>query len=642
MFQYQDNSCYTDTLLMILFKGSSEYWVNNIIYGKRDPSKYSTLICKNKKLSPEEVFNYSTKVKIELVNLYVSISRKEIQVCTNLRLILNQCLQELKVNNLWVTYSPDLIYSTLCDLFPSMKITIPYVLNIEGPEGTKGLEVSSHFSMWDFMDPAPIKDFLWDTSNSEVLIFNNTGIPPIVRYNSTDPEYSNILGSTINKKRAFGELILGDKYILIGVITLLGYTLGTEGGEHYICHYLNKDGDWNYYDDLYLTDIPIQSLPIEGVWEYSNGKLPYMYFYQKAESFKIDILNKIKKNLILKNISMVPVASISIPQIKPVPVPTAGPAIPTVPTVPTVTSSRINIPATTAGPTATPSRINIPVIPTGLVVPAVTPSRINIPAISTVPTSYTVPVISTAPAIPTSYTVPVMSTGTVPISIPQISKGPVPAVPAVTPSGISIPQAPVIPIPKITGGTGVSVVGPIMYPPIPMGTYIPSAPGQAPVFTGDILLPIPSMFKPPEILPDVVPKKIALEEDRPTVSLPIITRPLRIREPPKNIVKGIIQLPTGSTIMPEVPINVSDVVSKEVYGALAYALDEESIKNNILDQIDISRLNIGKTSAKNNSYKLEELQNFARALSIRVNQKKDNLVNIIKELKLKRMSQSNR
>ena len=67
------------------------------------------------------------------------------------------------------------------------------------------------------------------------------------------------------------------------------------------------------------------------------------------------------------------------------------------------------------------------------------------------------------------------------------------------------------------------------------------------------------------------------------------------------------------------------------YTTLALKHNIEHNITDVLKQIDPSRLIKGNHSQKNNSYKLEELKQFARKIGINVNQSKDSLIDAISE-----------
>lgn len=143
----------------------------------------------------------------------------------------------------------------------------------------------------------------------------------------------------------------------------------------------------------------------------------------------------------------------------------------------------------------------------------------------------------------------------------------------------------------------------------------------------DVIYPIPKVIEP-EII-----RKPFYDENVPTKSLPDIVYPKEIS--PKQIIRnGMIELPVGSTIIKETKMLVPQQISTVPYSTLAYKHDIEHNKNDILAQIELSKLAKGKTSLKNNSYKLDELKEFGKKLGININQNKDPLIDTIREMKL--------
>src|SRR5436190_2052675 len=244
MLRYYQNSCYADTLFTILFKSSSNYWHTKIIIEAQNSSDYKPLLCGNNIKTAPEVSAYAERVKEELKVLIRHLLKSETTYCTNIRSIVSGCIPDIRIKDRWQLYSPERVYDLLADLFPSIKIDSTFI-------GTEGVahEKIAMFTFWDFMEKNPVKKILWDRLKSEVLVFHNTVLPPIENYGSKVSEIITIgnTKSIIEKDNAFSEIIL-DKYVLIGVIVLTGYTLGTEGGQHYVCYFRKLDNNFFYYD----------------------------------------------------------------------------------------------------------------------------------------------------------------------------------------------------------------------------------------------------------------------------------------------------------------------------------------------------------------------------------------------------------
>ena len=301
MLKYEANSCYTDTLLTILFKSTSSFWRDRIFSRTYSVEDFDLLRCKDHYKVPEQVLDYSIKIRNELVGLYATIMKGNNIFCSRLRPMFNECLGDLQVNGQWITYSPNIIYGLLADLYPDIKLISKYELLIENYNEVHSQEVA-YFAMTEFMEVFEDKVIRWDLMDNEVLVFHNTGAP-IIRYDKIGIERNEIkydntnVISEVNKVNAFGEYILDGRYMLIGVITLQGYILGQEGGIHYVGFYKNRSGRWIYYNDTKDTERELDALPHEGVFRYMNQNLPYMYFYQLINNLS-DKNENLSKNFV--------------------------------------------------------------------------------------------------------------------------------------------------------------------------------------------------------------------------------------------------------------------------------------------------------------------------------------------------------
>lgn len=195
------------------------------------------------------------------------------------------------------------------------------------------------FTFWEFMDPIDdiedrAQEFLWDEIDEDVLVFRNSGIPPIVNFGDDEPEEIDVTvfkpssvaklpdgwkryksrkskdyyyrheendisqweipeDSTteiemiqtvetkiINKKRVFGETILDGRYEMVGAAILQGTTPGEEGGVHYVA-YVNTLEGWYFYNDDGSVWTSLEKFP-KKVLKEKYGDKPEMYFYQRV------------------------------------------------------------------------------------------------------------------------------------------------------------------------------------------------------------------------------------------------------------------------------------------------------------------------------------------------------------------------
>ena len=576
MLKYITNSCYNDTLLTILFKSLSSYWRNGILTETYTAGDFRTLRCKNVIKSPPEVLDYSNRIKNELVLIYANLMKGNDITCSTIRPIFNECLGDLIVDGKWVTYSPDIIYGLLTDLYPGILLTSKYEY-----EKSLNSQKVPLFTMWEYMEISSVKNIRWDILDDEVLVFHNSGLPPISNYDTIGAEKNTItydhtqVISEIFKDQAFSEFIINDKYILIGVITLQGYKLGQEGGAHYVGYYRNREGNWIYYDDTKNSEQSIDKLPEMGVWKYINYNIPYMYFYQRSDTIKNEILNTITK--------------IKYQKIK---------------------YQELNIP-TMSGI----GYLQMPIISNTFVAPSI-------------PLTPSTPLIPSAPSVP-SFVAPQLPTFSQTLQIQQIFQ----------PPQIQIPQPQQIQQPQQL--------------PFIFSTQLPPPQIQPPqlpfIFSTQLSEKTTSTLPSPKTLESIispvtstslyqsnvsiVPKTSVLSENLPTTPLPTvyIEKPQYIQSQRNiNVIPGIIKLPTGSTIVPQPS---EQIISIKPYEALSYKYDIGHNRAEILARIDPKKLLKGKKSSKNDGYRLDELQSFARLLGIRVNQNKDDLIDAINEMK---------
>lgn len=293
LFINNQNSCYLDSLLIVMFANISGTWINGILIKSYKEDEIKNVNCNGILLSNYDSWKFSGIVKDNLISLFkILIQKKEYPnlTCNSLRNILSGCFSDIMQNKSYSIYNPSIIYDHLTDLFPYLKIRVPYITI-----NNKYEEEVSYFTMWDFMEydgtesfqDAP-KKYLWNDIDSDFLVFTYTGIPPITSFNEIGSELisltlnNNISSQYITKKQAFGEIIL-NKYRLTGIITLIGYIPGTESGKHYITYYVGRDNLYYKYDDLKGYSEHIPHFPLDGVFKYSNQMIPQMYFYAKIK-----------------------------------------------------------------------------------------------------------------------------------------------------------------------------------------------------------------------------------------------------------------------------------------------------------------------------------------------------------------------
>ena len=281
--KYFENSCYMDSLLTILLFNKDSFW--------RDEIFLSTI---------ENEINYrdcsSSVLSENIKNVYTQIIDKKKNItCKNIRKNLKKCLR-LKKRGSYIFFNVAAVYSTFCELFPKLKLSVPKKLGkYEKEEGIYKFtkirnETLPILQVTDFVqrekvvrgDIVPVID--WKNYNYPILVLSNEGQIKNPGFLGEENIKFQLTGqkSKINKIRKLDYEILENKYELIGVITLLGISPGKEGGTHYISYVKGNDNEFYFYDGMKGIK-KIGKLPSIGVWESGNGRMPVMFFYSKND-----------------------------------------------------------------------------------------------------------------------------------------------------------------------------------------------------------------------------------------------------------------------------------------------------------------------------------------------------------------------
>ena len=293
------NSCYIDSMLIVLFYCMSTFWRKGLLDTNVRNIQYETVkgICDvvggSKINTVDKLYNLAEQIQSQLIEDYKSLKINGItQTCSHLRNLIVQCLPSLKSRGGFEIFNAGAIYDTIASIFPVLKFDIPYeIVDPDGNVKTSSSPISS-LTMLEFMEPQDKtpKKILWNKIESPILVFINTGAPRIKKLNEVGEEKSDFyVGrsryvNVINKVRAFGERILNGRYRIIGIVTLLGVAPNKEGGSHYIARYIGEDGQWYYYNDVGGVLETIDELPEAGVWKESGGQMPGIYFYERVHT----------------------------------------------------------------------------------------------------------------------------------------------------------------------------------------------------------------------------------------------------------------------------------------------------------------------------------------------------------------------
>jgi hypothetical protein len=329
-YKYDSNSCYIDSLLIVLFFSWSNYWIDHILNTDVDKITYERYLLTGTEFTNIEDLKQNTlniqkaitldaeKIKHNNFDAHSSlITRKKNTeqsyndlTCSLLRTYIKNMLPEIhhEVTG-WIKYNTDAVYEVFAKLF-DMKLSSTVCINKfneaeDKYECSESTNSSPFFDVSEFMLKPMIdkkgdsyKTIKWKDYKEPVLVLLNTGAPRIKKFDSMEPEenFIQINGkkhtSKIQKNRVLGETILNKRYKLCGVISLIGVKAHQEGGAHYVSYFSNGT-NYYYYDDLTGSAKLIDELPRSGVWEESYENMPIMFFYAKV------VINETTDNLVI-------------------------------------------------------------------------------------------------------------------------------------------------------------------------------------------------------------------------------------------------------------------------------------------------------------------------------------------------------
>jgi len=293
-FSYWENSCYMDSVLTLLLENQCNFWRRTIFdWNEHKPSA-----------NPE----LAETLKDELNRDYSKLGDKTLE-CKNFRKLLAVHDPLMKEGSTWVMYEVSAFYANLAELYPDLKIDIPYRMVRPSLSAVESMRYKSEylFSVEEYINPdrrgEDYKEILWNECKSPILVFTNQGTRRIKNFDRREGD----------KKRVLKPRILG-KYKLVGVVTLKGEVTESGGGGHYVSYFVAKDGKWYSYDDLspkirLVGDGYVDDLPRPGIWQEKNNRMPALYFYaldehgidkRKTENLTFERMNREDKGTIFK------------------------------------------------------------------------------------------------------------------------------------------------------------------------------------------------------------------------------------------------------------------------------------------------------------------------------------------------------
>lgn len=306
-YKNYSNSCYIDSILMIMFFSDTDFWKDNIldIDISSLEGKYTKNECIGSDIPYDKFIDLVKSVQRQLnvdkkyLEGNVKISKTTVKKCSLLRNLIVKCRTNMKVDNNWVMYNDASTYDFFTDIFPSAKLEVPYAMfyNFGGDLIDRLTITQGMILMRDYLEPPSSDDDTvigidWEGMNLPLLAFYNGGTPRVRKLNELgnetivlrlDPDLpgtgDNIIRYKYTKIRKFGQRILNDAYKIIGVIQLHGVTKFGDGGRHYTSYFL-RNNNWYYYDDMKGVAELVRGLP-ESVWVEENRIMPSMYFYAR-------------------------------------------------------------------------------------------------------------------------------------------------------------------------------------------------------------------------------------------------------------------------------------------------------------------------------------------------------------------------
>lgn len=310
-YRWHENSCYIDSLLMVMFFSIADKWRN--VFFDVDVTEYPPVLECTGGATIDDVNQFRTKVQQQLEADFNELELGETNPkCRQLRQYLVQCEPDTREHGVWVTYNVGNMYSALVRIFPYLNMDIPEVSDLTPP--TRRQTARSLCTVSDYMiNEFPVLEpgvkatrwiIDWDRYDGDILVLQNEGQPRIRFFDQVGEEHRTIripVGqdekgkmryreekSNIFKSKALNYTILQDRYTLVGVVTLEGIGLNSgAGGTHYVAHFLADDGKWYFYNDLKGGNArEVAELPRAGVWEEANNKMPALFFYARTDRLK--------------------------------------------------------------------------------------------------------------------------------------------------------------------------------------------------------------------------------------------------------------------------------------------------------------------------------------------------------------------
>lgn len=285
-FKLRENSCYIDAVLTVILNAQDPCWRSAIFKCDLAAADYES-VAKAVALTSDQVLSVATRVlahlryAFQLMRGAPGAGRGGAHLDSSpVRSALLEMLPDLKSHDgSWLSFSTSALYDALADLFPRLQAHCPVALVDQHRTVRRRLRRFNLLQMWDFLDPltqteGTYENILWEQLEEPALVFQNGGLPAIKAFDSLEAELVVTDRETVlvSKARTFGETILGGRYRLMGVVTLVNDT-------HYVACVRTSAG-WCYYDDSGPVFVLLNRLP-DGTFHQTSARRPELFFYAR-------------------------------------------------------------------------------------------------------------------------------------------------------------------------------------------------------------------------------------------------------------------------------------------------------------------------------------------------------------------------
>ena len=265
-----DNSCYMDSVLMILLQTN--------IFDK---------VIANDTDSEHECNGITSEQIKKILSTYKNTKRIfNIDGRDGIRSAFQKCYNDLYDERSAITKPASQFYDRLVDFINDLKM---YLIKNHS-DGSFGADYSS-LSIEEFIQGYQTynevtgkildQNIIWDheENNAPYLVFNSTSTPPYREFDNTNDEMINDQVAT--KMNSFKEeMMFGSKrYRLVGVVVFYGSnSISYDEVEGHYYSYFKKGETWYKYDGL--SGVKQRDLGIDA-WQKTRKTSPDMYFYEE-------------------------------------------------------------------------------------------------------------------------------------------------------------------------------------------------------------------------------------------------------------------------------------------------------------------------------------------------------------------------